>query len=274
MITIFNGRKRTLGGQTSDVWAQIDVAFRDHIHVFKGARLGVFLAIALHADADGWAWPSYDLLARETGYGTDTIRRALADLCDLSVNGYRVLLRYQPQAEGGQFTSNRYLLFPSNQEVAEYERAGVRHLGSETGGGFDSLPSLENPTTVDRGGKIPLRQKPSTEKPTTKKNQLKQEQHAVAADLFTEQQNAHELLIGLGVDPAIARGLAKDCALADVMGWATYTRNAQGLDNPAAFVVARLKAGEPAPAPGRTVEQSERDRQRFISGEYAAYIQH
>ena len=165
MISFFNGRTRTLGGETAEVFAKVDVTFRDYLHLLKGAHLGVFLAIALHGNEDGWAWPSYSTLVRETGYSDDTIRRALSHLCSLEIEGHRVLLRYQPQAREGTFQSNRYLLFPSRDEVARYEGQGVAHLAAETGGGFEG-----------RGGKTPPRspwwEKPLSENPTTKKNQL------------------------------------------------------------------------------------------------------
>jgi hypothetical protein len=92
----------------------------------------------------------------------------LAHLCQLEIEGHRVLLRYQPKTDEGTFQSNRYLLFPSAEEVARYEGRGVSHLGAETGGGFD-----------DRGGKTPPRspwwEKPTSENPTTKKNHDKPE---------------------------------------------------------------------------------------------------
>ena len=187
MISFFNGRTRTLGGATSEVFAKVDVAFRGYLHLLKGAYLGVFLAIALHGNEDGWAWPSYATLARETGYSEDTIRRALAHLCKLEIDGHRVLLRYQPKGQEGTFQSNRYLLFPSAEEVARYEGQGVAHLGAETGGGFD-----------DRGGKTPPRppwwEKPSSENPTTKKNHDKPEDddnddgHRPTSDLTSPEQ--------------------------------------------------------------------------------------
>ena len=69
MIQIFNGRSRALGQDAQDaVYLQVAVALRQHLHHFKGARLGVFMAIALHSNADGWAWPSMAVLKAETGY--------------------------------------------------------------------------------------------------------------------------------------------------------------------------------------------------------------
>jgi len=160
MITFFNGRRRGLGEDPSpQVYAQMDTSFRDYLYLLKGAKLAVFLAIALHANADGWSWPSYETLSRETGYDLHTIRTALAELCSLEINGQRLLLRYQPTGERGRFESNRYLIFPTPEEVERYEGAGIPHLGVASGGGFDrraktarrspscSFPTTENCTT-------------------------------------------------------------------------------------------------------------------------------
>jgi hypothetical protein len=160
MITFFNGRRRGLGENPSpQVYAQIDASFREYLHILKGAKLAVFLAIALHSNEDGWSWPSYETLSRETGYDLHTIRTALTELCSLEINGQRLLLRYQPAGERGRFESNRYLLFPTPEEVRQYERAGISHPGAASGGGFDrraktarrspscSFPTTENCTT-------------------------------------------------------------------------------------------------------------------------------
>jgi hypothetical protein len=159
MIAFFNGRKRGLGEPpASQVYAQIDASFREYLHLLKGAKLAVFLAIALHANEEGWSWPSYETLSRETGYDLHTIRTALTELCSLEINGQRLLLRYQP-AGGGRFESNRYLIFPTPEDVKQYEKVGVLHLGAASGGGFDrraktarrspscSFPTTENCTT-------------------------------------------------------------------------------------------------------------------------------
>jgi hypothetical protein len=242
------------------------VDFRDYLHLFKGARLGVFLAIALHANDEGWAWPSYGLLAKEAGYNKDTVRLALADLCEMKIDGHRLLLRYQPQPEGGQFTSNRYLLFPSAQEVEEYEGAGVNHLGHETGGSFSRAG-------FSRHRKTPSPENPMTENLVTKKNQYEQETGGGVDGLAEEQETALEALKALGVEQGEALRLAIKRDPTDVLGWVAYARHARGLDSPAAFVVARLRAGEPEPTP-RGDAGKRHDRRRFISGKYAEYIEH
>jgi hypothetical protein len=160
MIWIFNGHKRGLGDDPSKVThINVDVTFRDSLHHFKGAQLAVFMAIALHIDEDGWCFPGYERLSQETGYNLDTVRRALRKLCKMKIDDHRVLLRYQPRKPDaknpGQFGSNRYLIFPTKEDVAKYEGQGITHLGHATGGGFKKAePSRENTVTVkNRNGK-------------------------------------------------------------------------------------------------------------------------
>jgi hypothetical protein len=122
MISIFNGRSRSLGeGATSHVYMQVSVEFRDHLDQFRGAELFVFLAIALHSNEAGWAWPSYEYLAEETGYGRDTVARALSSLCKLDIDGKRILLRVRFRDDLGVLGPNHYLLFPSQQELQQYD---------------------------------------------------------------------------------------------------------------------------------------------------------
>jgi hypothetical protein len=57
MISIFNERSRTLGGGSNerDLYVQFSVHLRDHLHYLKGAKLNVFMSLALHIDANGWS---------------------------------------------------------------------------------------------------------------------------------------------------------------------------------------------------------------------------
>jgi hypothetical protein len=126
---------------------------RHHLHHFKGARLGVFLAIALHSNAEGWAWPSLGTLKAETGYNVQTISQALSDLCALTIDGERVLLAVQDRAASGTFATNRYLLFPSDEDVARY-------IGEE--GDPEARMPLDAPPTA-----TPRTVQPSVEKPST-----------------------------------------------------------------------------------------------------------
>ena len=159
MIQIFNGRTRGLGQDAQHaIYVQVSVALRQHLHHFKGARLGVFLAIALHSNADGWAWPSMAALKAETGYNVQTIAQALRDLCALTIDGQHVLLAVQDRAARGTFATNRYLLFPSDADVACY--AGEADDPQ-------ARPPLDVPLTAAPQAVQPLSEKPSTAQPDT-----------------------------------------------------------------------------------------------------------
>ncbi len=166
MIQIFNGRSRALGQDTQEaVFLQVSVTLRHHLYHLKGARLGVLMAIALHSNADGWAWPSLPVLKAETGYNIQTISQALSDLCTLTIEGQRVLLAVQDRTAHGTFATNRYLLFPSAAEVARYQGAatdGTPPILPDTRG---STPTPEAPATVGPDTPAPATVQPSVEKP-------------------------------------------------------------------------------------------------------------
>src|SRR6266487_3498615 len=171
MIQIFNGRSRALGQDAQEaVFLQVSVTLRQHLHHFKGARLGVFMAIALHSNADGWAWPSLPVLKAETGYNIQTISQALGDLCTLTIAGQRVLLAVQDRAPHGTFATNRYLLFPSAAEVAQYEGAdGPLPILPDTPHATPApnTPTTAAATTAGPDTPAPTTVQPSVEKPST-----------------------------------------------------------------------------------------------------------
>ncbi|HEY0545282.1 MAG TPA: helix-turn-helix domain-containing protein [Pyrinomonadaceae bacterium] len=86
------------------------------------------MAIALHTDEQGWAWPRVSTIRKETGYEEDTVHKALNKLCEVKIKGRRVLLRakeppahYTPEPRDKNYARNFYLIFPSDAEVAKYE---------------------------------------------------------------------------------------------------------------------------------------------------------
>jgi len=166
MIQIFNGRTRGLGQDAQHtVYLQVSVQMRQHLHHFKGARLGVFLAIALHSNADGWAWPSMAVLRAETGYNVQTISQALHDLCVLTIDGQHVLLAVQDRAAGGTFATNRYLLFPSDADVACYAgEADDPHAAPPADVPCTAAPRAAEPSTVFPSTVTPDTVRPSSEK--------------------------------------------------------------------------------------------------------------
>jgi len=135
-ITIYNGHQFYLTdtgemGQRSQVSVQLSVRFREkQLRQLKGPILGVFLAIALHINEEGRAWPSVVLIAKETGYDDDTVYRCLKGL---ELMGY--ISRVQAtDARTGRFRSNVYQLFPKSRrlKVAATDRNGPSRLSPET----------------------------------------------------------------------------------------------------------------------------------------------
>jgi hypothetical protein len=112
-IGIFHSR-----GDKHEVFAKISVNFRNKIHHFSNGKnlnaFAVWMAIALHADQDGWAWPSRKLLMKETGLkSNNTIATVLRFLAKLEINGKRVLEVYNAREyTSKKFRHNVYLLFP------------------------------------------------------------------------------------------------------------------------------------------------------------------
>jgi hypothetical protein len=122
-MSIFKGRARGIGeAPTESVYMKVGVELRKHLHHFKGARLAVFMAIALHADENGESFPSYETLEKETGYGSDTISNALKGLCGLVIDGHRVLAKHRERDEEGRYSGgNKYLIFPTQGECQMWE---------------------------------------------------------------------------------------------------------------------------------------------------------
>jgi hypothetical protein len=92
-----------------------------YLHLFKGARLAVFMALALHTNAEGWAIASLALLRKETGYAAETIARAIATLCKLKIDGHRVLMTVRDSRAVGPHAKYRFGFFPTDRDLLRYE---------------------------------------------------------------------------------------------------------------------------------------------------------
>ena len=78
------------------------------------------------------------------------------------------------------------------------------------------------------------------------------------------------LLLDVGIEPLTAQQLAASCPIDNIRGWVTYAQCCIGLRNPAGLVVSRLRKQVPAPEPPEVADAAS----RYVSGEYAAFIQH
>lgn len=115
MISIFQGR----GARAShdDIYVRVSVAMRDHLHLFWNGKnanaLTVFLNIALHANQEGWAWPSFERIMDSTGIRQrQTMRAALRHLAGMRLLGGRVLAIYRFTGDDGQDRGYVYQIFP------------------------------------------------------------------------------------------------------------------------------------------------------------------
>lgn len=218
MIKIFNGKMRGPGANGRQLGAIIDFTFREYIHYFKGANLHIFMAICLHSDEEGYCFPSYDTLERETGYGRATIAKAIKDLCDLKIDGFYVLAKWRKRDEKGRFTgSNRYRIFPSPEELQELETDVQSSESPEfrnSNCGQDELedkPLKEKDNPIDSSSDdeaAPTGDKPSVPTPVSKKTKAKIEpkpkQDNAAEKVPTEHQEMFGALCKLvGWDYAV-----------------------------------------------------------------------
>jgi hypothetical protein len=237
MITIFNGRQRTLGESSTAIYAQVNVEMREHLHILKGAKLAVFLALALHANEHGWCWPSRDRIARETGYNKDTVSAAIADLCTITINDERILLRYQPKdGNNGTFDTVHYLIFPTAHDVAQFENSQME------------LPCIGFPVTVE-----PVTVEPVTVNQYAKKNHLKGEPENKEEPEEKKEDSSSPVICSIHNAPMTL------CTANDGSGDQWYAHRVNG----------GWCKGTPQDLPVKPV-----DYRRYIEGELAEYIDH
>ena len=137
MFKVFSGSWRGIGANANPevLFMQIGFQFRQHLHHFKGASLGVFMCIVLHANPQGESFPSYEQIRAETGINTDTIGRALEHLNNLEIDGQRVLLRYRIRDKKNRFVGgNRYIVFPSPDQLEQFEPSSAKAGEASTEG--------------------------------------------------------------------------------------------------------------------------------------------
>lgn len=211
MISIFNGRSRGLGnGVQTDIYLQVSVHLRAHLHLFRGAKLGVFLAIALHSDQRGWANPPVRLLQRETGYNKDTVTRAITELIELTVDGHAILLRDQSRNLEGKYHHTRYLIFPTPEEVARFDPP------------HPSCPKKPDP------------EKPEPEKPGPE-NQC----------TVIRNKNNHPERITTGEEEPHTGGVGSRFSRAECRAYADYLHSTgQGIRKPAGFAAKIQRTGQ------------------------------
>ena len=252
MVTIFNGRRRSLGKDelNTGIFIQLYKELQPHLKEFSGSQWLVFCAIAFYIDVDGWAWPGLERLAFDTGLNVSTVKVALRGLCSMQVDGCRVLLKFQPRVSekpigyvysgsAGKFLSNHYLLFPTWEECRIFSEKGVKK-GTTPWVGF---PPTAKPSTAI----------PPAGNPSTKNNQTKQ---------YPCVDGVLELLSEFGVRRTKkVRALVQGFSVEEVARVIASAADA-GVDNPQGLVVSMLDNGDVPP-------ESVPERNKWLDGKYA-----
>lgn len=177
MFKVFSGSWRGIGAEANPevLFMQIGFQFRQHLHHFKGASLGVFMCIVLHANAQGESFPSYEQIRAETGINTDTIGRALEHLNNLEIDGQRVLLRYRIRDKKNRFVGgNRYIVFPSPDQLEQFEPSSAKAGEVSTEGAPVEEPEQDTEDTPEQNEKSHIRIFPNLENSEQGKSALKE----------------------------------------------------------------------------------------------------
>ncbi|PKN94671.1 MAG: hypothetical protein CVU44_02355 [Chloroflexi bacterium HGW-Chloroflexi-6] len=177
MFKVFSGSWRGIGANASPevLFMQIGFQFRQHLHHFKGASLGVFMCIVLHANPQGESFPSYEQIRTETGINTDTIGRALEHLNNLEIDGQRVLLRYRIRDKKNRFVGgNRYIVFPSPDQLAQFEPSSAKAAEANAEGAPVEEPEQGAEDTPEQNKKSHIRIFPNLENSEQGKSALKE----------------------------------------------------------------------------------------------------
>jgi hypothetical protein len=196
-------------------------------------------------DRREWDRISYTQFMEKAGIGgRSTVSRAVSECLEA---GY--LLRHQVGTVKG--TGKPIYAYSLN---TDYELAS----SPKTGPGDPSSPK----TGLEPSPKTGLEPSPKTGLTNTKEYKQTNGGGANNKDIQTKTTT----LTAFGVAKTVAERLAQERSLEEIKGWLEYAARADGLNNPVAFVVARLRDGEDPPDTGRESEVERRHR-------YAEWLQ-
>lgn len=124
MVTIFNGRCRTVSFSNDTSFIQIEHRILKHLKEFTGNEWLVFTALALHVDNEGRCFPSMARIMHVTGLTSPTVRAVMKSLQEKRIDGGVVLSVTDRFADNNRQTSNEYILFPGLEGVNLLEGEG------------------------------------------------------------------------------------------------------------------------------------------------------
>jgi DNA-binding MarR family transcriptional regulator len=230
--------------------------FFDH-YIDAGVERREFLLI-LHLaryqfeKADSECRPSIATVAEQMDYSTRTVQRILAGLEEKGL----LKRRYRP----GKTTLYDFTGF-SRKILATELSTGVTPT---------SPPEVIHRGDVGVRGRGDAHVTPGVT-PTSPEEQHEEEQTRTDdGDTNKNITIKTTTLTTFGVAKTVAARLAQQRTLEEIQGWIKYAKQSDGLHNPVAFVVARLRDGEPVPE----IRGNGDERRRDIDGRYGDYINH
>ncbi len=116
MLAIGNCSCPLQGSDKEGRYLHVAPSLRDCLRLFKGCRLSVLMALALQSDEEGMVMVDKDMLSAETGYNKVTIAYTIADLCRVTFNNHRVLVRCDQSTGNIASSQLSYVLFPNNNK--------------------------------------------------------------------------------------------------------------------------------------------------------------
>jgi hypothetical protein len=157
-----------LQGAEEVIYAEVAVALRDQIHHFNTGKscnpFAVFMKIALHTDAYGWAFPSNRSISAGTGISTaHALASARAHLLDVRIEDHRVLEAYRERRSDGTFGRHLYRIFPDawtdglEHVPATFDAEALTPTQSDKGcESRGQQPDVDNPHVDDPHAEEPI----------------------------------------------------------------------------------------------------------------------
>lgn len=174
-ITAWFGKERSMDNNNNrgkeKIFIKLMTDFRERqLKELKGAPLSVFLCLALHSNDEGECFVSNNIIAKETGYSVNSIKKAKRFLVEKEYLYFKeerwtkelIKKRFSNNIEKqkklienklGSFASNTYMIFPPNNKIKE-QKSKKNHRGTEI------TPRSNRGTKITPGQKVAHKEEP------------------------------------------------------------------------------------------------------------------
>lgn len=233
----------------------------------KGLSDGAFRLYALllkYAQQKDFAYPGVERLAQDLGVSTRTILSRLAELEE-----HKLITRQRRFGKSGitwiEDLAQAYAeRLREGEESCTFEQA-CEGEGSCTFEGHEG----EEFFTSNVQNSSP---KEKEDRRTTRAMDGRKRSNA-AAVLSDEQEGVLSRLLEIGMDKVVAEKVVQQHDLGAVRAWVAEAEAAEGLNNPAGFVLSRLRGGKEPPR-SQADNRSDDDLDRYVGGEYAEFVEY